>query len=97
MAGEKKIKSSARELETSICFEDNWCNPGTYAIVRFQFTLVQSVFIVAHFLFWDDSQTLPNEKFTREALLAYLGNTDFAAFNQFVIWGTVSEINSTDA
>ena len=42
-----------------------------------------------HFLFWDYSQTQPNEEFSIMAIRNYLSNPDVAIVNQLAVWGTV--------
>ena len=47
------------------------------------------MWFTAHFLFWDYSQTLPQEEFSKEGVIQFLANKDTAVYNQLAIWGTV--------
>ncbi len=47
------------------------------------------MWLTAHFLFWDYSQTRAAERFSVNGVIQYLGNKDLAVFNQFAVWGSV--------
>ena len=53
------------------------------------------MWFTAHFLFWDYSQTLPPEEFSKEGVIRFLANKDTAVYNQLAIWGTVSQALSS--
>jgi len=46
----------------------------------------------AHFLFWDYTQTRPGERFTMRALIGFITNPGFALYNQMLVWTTVKPL-----
>jgi hypothetical protein len=47
------------------------------------------MWLTAHFLFWDYSETLPAERFSVDGVTRYLASKDLAIFNQIAVWGSV--------
>ena len=45
--------------------------------------------MIAHFLFWDYTDTQAAEQFSFTRLVAFLRSGDLAIFNQIIIWGVV--------
>ena len=60
-----------------------------------QYVTVQFMWFTAHFLFWDYSQTLPPEEFSKEGVIQFLASKDTAVYNQLAIWGTVGQTFSS--